>query len=197
MSSNRLEERTIKGRVAHLAQDLTQLMSNFLREARRGILFLNLRVFVADLFGGLVFLVQEFQVIDRQKIIEDIRADKVGTRQVNLFKDLRRGVLQDLVSQQHAGGLAPDFSGADAVFQDQVEICGGEPAPGNVNKSQLVADQAFEQHDAQFLQVVIHGGALVAGSASYLSACLKTISNGASSGLNGRLWSGVRLLPSA
>ena len=74
-------------------------MSNFLREARVSVFFLDLRIFVTDLFGSLVFLIQKLQVIGRHKIIEDICADKVGRRQFDLVKNLWRGLLQDLICQ--------------------------------------------------------------------------------------------------
>ena len=136
-------------------------MGNFLREAGRGILLLDLRIFLADLFGGLVFLVEEFELVACHEIIEDIRADEVRARQMDLAENVRGRVLQDLVRQQHTGGLAPDFSGANAALQDHVEIGGRKPAPGDVNKGQLVAYQAFEQDDDKLLEVVIHRGALL------------------------------------
>src|SRR4026207_2483758 len=110
-------------------------MSNLLGKASVRILFLNLRIFSADLFGSLVFLIQEFQVIACQKIIEDICANKVGLRQVNSVKYLRRSVLQDFVGQQQARGLSPHFSGADTALQDHLEICDSKPVSGNMNKS--------------------------------------------------------------
>ncbi len=53
---------------------------------------------------------------------------------MNLLENVRGCVLQDLVSQQQTSRLASDLAGANAAFQDPIEICSLEPAPGNVNK---------------------------------------------------------------
>src|ERR1041384_5288774 len=102
-------------------------MGNFLWKTPMAILFLNLRVFLAELFSGLVFLIQEFQVVACQKIIEDVCTDKVGAWQANLVKDLGRGTLQNLVSQQQTGRFASNFAGANATLQDHIKISGRKP----------------------------------------------------------------------
>ena len=92
--------------------------------------------------------------------------------------------LQDAISQHHPGGFAADLAVTDLALADLLQVSHREPLAGDVEIGQLVADHGADEHHLDLLQARFEMLALrQAACVSIISACSKSISCGASSGL--------------
>ncbi len=140
--------------LAHLAQNLAQARCDPRRQLSLRVRLFDRRIISYDLLGWLVLLIQVFDVVERQEVIEHVCADEVGARDLNLVGQVRCGRLQHFPGQQHTCRFAADLAGADATGLNIAKIGCGEPGLCQPHEVQLVADHCFGQNDDDFFQMM-------------------------------------------